>query len=191
MRLASAGPADDEEHPVSTPLVGILVGAKADLPVMEQASRQLEQLAIPHTLDVLSAHRDPDAVRTFAAGAADAGYQVLIASAGRGAHLPGVVAAYTALPVIGVPCLSDHLGGADALYATVQMPAGVPVATVGLDGARNAAILAAQILATGDPAIGEQVRELRRDGSGEGAEHREVLTGRDEGAGGFGFQARR
>ncbi|WP_052665284.1 5-(carboxyamino)imidazole ribonucleotide mutase [Nitriliruptor alkaliphilus] len=175
---------------MSDPLVGILVESKTDLPVMEQASRQLEDLGIAHTVDVMSAHRNPDAVREFASGAASAGYEVIIAGAGRAAHLPGVVAAHTPLPVIGVPCLSDHLGGADALYSMVQMPLGVPVATVGLDSARNAAILAAQILAAGDPDIAAKVRELREERSQKDREHREVLT-RDGDTGGFGFQAPR
>lgn len=176
---------------MSTPLVGILMESKADLPVMERASRQLEDLGIPHTLDVMSVHRDPDAVRDFATGAEAAGYRVVIAGAARAAHLPGVVAAYTPLPVIGVPCLSEHLGGADALYATVQMPSGVPVATVGIDGARNAAILAAQILAVGDADIAAKVRELRSEQSQRDTEHREVLTGDRGTTGGFGFQASR
>jgi phosphoribosylaminoimidazole carboxylase PurE protein len=175
---------------VSTPLVGILMGSKTDLPIMEKASKQLEDLGIPHTLDVMSAHRNPDAVREFVGGAEAAGYKVLIAGAGRAAHLPGVVAAHTALPVIGVPCLSDHLGGADALYSIVQMPPGVPVATVGIDNAKNAAILAAQILATGDEVIAEKVRQLRAEQSEKGMEHREILTGSDDGSS-FGFQAPR
>jgi phosphoribosylaminoimidazole carboxylase PurE protein len=174
-----------------TPLVGILMGSKTDLPVMEQASKQLEDLGIPHTLDVMSAHRNPGAVRDFATGAESSGYKVLIAGADRAAHLPGVVAAHTALPVIGVPCLSDQLGGADALYSIVQMPAGVPVATVGIDDARNAAILAAQILAVGDDDLAGKVRALREEQATTGMEHREILTGRDEDAGGFGFQAPR
>jgi phosphoribosylaminoimidazole carboxylase PurE protein len=170
------------------PLVGILMGSKTDLPVMEKASKQLKELEIAHTLDVMSAHRNPDAVREFVAGARDAGYKVLIAGAGRAAHLPGVVAAHTALPVIGVPCLSDHLGGADALYSIVQMPPGVPVATVGIDNARNAAILAAQIIAVGDDEVAAKVDELREEQSGEGMEHREVLTGGTDEVPSFGFR---
>ena len=173
---------------MTTPLVGILVGSRADLPVMGEASAVLEDLGIAHTLDVMSAHRNPDAVREFATGAAEAGYRVLIAGATGAAHLPGVVAATTPLPVIGVPCRSDHLGGADALYSIVQMPAGVPVATVGLDSARNAGILAAQILATGDPRIAQAVVELRAEQSTQGMEHREVGTAGASGGLGFGFQ---
>jgi 5-(carboxyamino)imidazole ribonucleotide mutase len=172
---------------VTTPLVGIVMGSKSDLPVLEKASKQLEDLGIPHTLDVMSAHRNADAVRAWATGAREAGYEVLIAGAGRAAHLPGVVAAHTSLPVIGVPCLSDHLGGADALYSIVQMPPGVPVATVGIDGAKNAAILAAQILAVGRADIADAVQRFRAEQSAGGMEHREVLTGTDRSAG-FGFQ---
>lgn len=173
---------------MSNPLVGIVMGSKTDLPVMEKASAQLEDLGIPHTIDVMSAHRNPDRVREFVTGAEEAGYRVLIAGAGRAAHLPGVVAAHTSLPVIGVPCLSDHLGGADALYSIVQMPPGVPVATVGIDSARNAAILAAQILAVADPRIATAVRELRAEQAGKGMEHREVLTDDAPGDAGFGFR---
>jgi len=135
---------------VETPLVGIVMGSRTDLPVMEKASEQLRGFGIAHTVDVMSAHRNPAQVSAWASGAREAGYRVLIAGAGRAAHLPGVVAAHTDLPVIGVPCLSDHLGGADALYSIVQMPPGVPVATVGIDNARNAAVLALQILAGAD-----------------------------------------
>ena len=172
---------------MSTPLVGIVMGSKTDLPVMEKASRQLEDLGIPHTVDVMSVHRNPSKVAAWAAGAVEAGYRTLIAGAGRAAHLPGVVAAHTPLPVIGVPCLSDHLGGADALYSIVQMPPGVPVATVGIDGARNAAILAAQILATADPAIAQAVVRLREEQAEKGMEHRDVLTGSERTTTGFGF----
>lgn len=169
-------------------LVGIVMGSKTDLPVMEKAAKQLEEFGVPYTLDVMSAHRNPAKVSVWAAGAADAGYKVLIAGAGRAAHLPGVVAAHTQLPVIGVPCLSDHLGGADALYSIVQMPPGVPVATVGIDNAKNAAILAMQILATGDKDYAAKLAEFRAEQSEKGMEHREWTPG--EGANSsFGFQA--
>lgn len=166
-------------------VVGIVMGSKTDLPVMEKASAQLEELGIAHTLDVMSAHRNPAKVSAWASGAAEAGYKVLIAGAGRAAALPGVVAAHTHLPVIGVPCLSDHLGGADALYSIVQMPPGVPVATVGLDAARNAAILAAQILALSDPDLARRFAEFREEQSEQGMEHREIPA---SGERGFGFQ---
>ena len=172
---------------MATPLVGIVMGSKTDLPVMEKASNLLaEEFDIPHTLDVMSAHRNPDKVSSWAKGAADAGYKVIIAGAGRAAHLPGVVAAHTELPVIGVPCLSDHLGGADALYSIVQMPPGVPVATVGIDNAKNAAILAAQILALGSPDIAEKFAAFRDKQANKGTEHREIDG--SSGTSGFGFQ---
>lgn len=176
---------------MSTPLVGILIGSRADLTVMEGASTQLEELGIAHTLDVVSVHADPDGVREVATGAESAGYRVLIAGAARAAHLPGLVAAYTPLPVIGVPCFTEHLAGADALYSVVQMPTGVPVATVGIDGARNAAILAAQILAVAGADIAAKVRELRAEGRDEDRDHREISPGEAGSGTGFGFQARR
>ena len=166
--------------------VGIVMGSKTDLPVMEKASAQLEDLGIAHTLDVMSAHRNPAKVSAWASGAQEAGYQVLIAGAGRAAALPGVVAAHTALPVIGVPLLSTHLGGADALYSIVQMPPGVPVATVGIDGAKNAAILAAQIIALSDEELAERLAEFRADQAEQGMEHREIAA--EGGKKGFGFQ---
>jgi phosphoribosylaminoimidazole carboxylase PurE protein len=171
---------------VDTPLVGIVMGSKTDLPVMEKASDQLSDFGVPHTIDVMSAHRNPAKVSAWAAGAQDAGYRVLIAGAGRAAHLPGVVAAHTALPVIGVPCLSDHLGGADALYSIVQMPPGVPVATVGIDNARNAAILAVQILALADEDLREALATFRAEQADKGMEHRDV-PGSDARVG-FGFR---
>lgn len=171
---------------MSQPLVGIVMGSRTDLPVMEKAAELLRELDIPHTLDVMSAHRNPAAVSAWASGAAGAGYRVLIAGAGRAAHLPGVVAAHSSLPVIGVPCLSDHLGGADALYSIVQMPPGVPVATVGIDAAKNAAVLAVQILATADDGIAARLAEFRAEQADKGMEHRE-FPGGEEGLG-FGFQ---
>lgn len=166
--------------------VGIIMGSATDLPVMERASRQLRELGIAHTLDVLSAHRNPGRVTEWASGAAERGLRVVIAGAGRAAHLPGVVAAHTPLPVIGVPCLSDHLGGADALYSIVQMPPGVPVATVGIDNAKNAAILAAQILALSDREVAEALASFRAAQADKGTEHREISA--EDVAKPFGFQ---
>lgn len=162
-----------------TPLVGIVMGSKTDLPVMERASDLLREFEVPHTVDVMSAHRNPAVVSTWASEAADRGYRVLIAGAGRAAHLPGVVAAHTALPVIGVPCLSDHLGGADALYSIVQMPPGVPVATVGIDNAKNAAILAVQILALADDDLAARLTSFRAEQAEKGMEHRDVPGGEE------------
>jgi 5-(carboxyamino)imidazole ribonucleotide mutase len=177
-----------EDTAMATALVGIVMGSKTDLPVMEKAGKQLEDFQIPYTLDVMSAHRNPAKVSAWASGAADAGYQVLIAGAGRAAHLPGVVAAHTALPVIGVPCLSDHLGGADALYSIVQMPPGIPVATVGIDSAKNAALLAAQIIALSNPDVATALANFREEQSTKGMEHRDWAPGEAERSG-FGFQA--
>lgn len=172
---------------MTSPLVGIVMGSRTDLPVMEKAAKQLEDFGVAYTLDVMSAHRNPAKVSQWASGARDAGYRVLIAGAGRAAHLPGVVAAHTSLPVIGVPCLSDHLGGADALYSIVQMPPGVPVATVGIDNAKNAAVLALQILATADDAFAETLGSFRDEQADKGMEHREWEPGEQD-RGSFGFR---
>lgn len=169
--------------------VGIVMGSKTDLPVMEKTAKLLEELGIGYELHVMSAHRNPDVVTQWAKGAADAGLKVLIAGAGRAAHLAGVVAAHTALPVIGVPCLSDHLGGADALFSMVQMPPGVPVATVGIDGAKNAGVLAAQILALSDDDVAAALAKFREEQADKGMEHREWSPETDGERGGFGFQA--
>lgn len=137
-----------DEGPLETPLVGIIMGSKSDLSVMEGCTRQLEELGVPYELIVASAHRSPQRVHDWAATAADRGLKVIIAAAGKAAHLGGVVAAYTPLPVIAVPMKTSDLGGLDSLLSMVQMPSGVPVATVAIDGAKNAAILATQILGT-------------------------------------------
>jgi 5-(carboxyamino)imidazole ribonucleotide mutase len=128
------------------PLVGILMGSESDDHIMDGAVKELEALGISHEVNVLSAHRDPEAVREYALGAESRGLKVIIAGAGKAAALPGVVAAMTDLPVIGVPIRTPDLGGLDSLLSMVQMPSGVPVATVAINGARNAAILAAKIL---------------------------------------------
>ena len=132
------------------PRVGILMGSRSDMPVMEKASALLTDLGVEHEVRVMSAHRTPDLVAGYAAGAADRGLGVVIAAAGGAAHLAGVVAAHTLLPVIGVPIATQLAGGLDSLLSTVQMPRGVPVATVSVGGAENAALLAAEILALGD-----------------------------------------
>ncbi len=143
------------------PLVGILTGSASDLPVMQQGGATLERLGIPHEIHVMSAHRTPDLVDEYARTAEERGLVAIICGAGRAAHLAGAGAARTVLPVIGVPVGADHLGGADALYSTVQMPRGVPVATVGIDGAVNAAILAAQILALRDEEVRKKLHEFK------------------------------
>lgn len=148
-----------------TALVAVVMGSTSDEETMAGCGQLLERLDIPYEQRVMSAHRTPDVVAEFARGAQDAGFEVMIAGAGGAAALPGVVAAYTALPVIGVPIDSSPLGGVDALHAIVQMPPGVPVATmaVGSWGARNAAVFAAQILALKHPAIAESLARYREE----------------------------
>lgn len=138
---------------MAKPLVGIVMGSDSDLPVMQEASRILDELGVSSEVIISSAHRAPDKTADYARSAAERGLEVIIAGAGGAAHLPGVIAAYTPLPVIGVPIESGSLNGVDALYAMVQMPSGVPVATVAVNGAKNAGILAAQIIGSGDPAV--------------------------------------
>jgi len=128
------------------PVVGILMGSQSDGEVMEVAAKELESLGIPYEMKVLSAHRDPEAVREYSLSAQSRGLKIIIAGAGKAAALPGVVASMTELPVIGVPIRTSDLGGLDSLLSIVQMPPGVPVATVAINGARNAAILAGKIL---------------------------------------------
>ncbi|MFN2315014.1 MAG: 5-(carboxyamino)imidazole ribonucleotide mutase [Bacteroidales bacterium] len=138
------------------PKVSIIMGSTSDLKVMEKAAEFLDSMGIPFEINALSAHRTPDEVEKFARGAAGRGIKVIIAGAGMAAHLPGVIAAMTPVPVIGVPVRAS-LDGMDSLLAIVQMPPGIPVATVAIDGALNAGILAAQMIATGDPVIMEKL----------------------------------
>jgi phosphoribosylaminoimidazole carboxylase PurE protein len=142
----------------------VLFGSESDRSTMEETGRVLRSFEIPHELAQASAHRSPDRVRELVTGAPARGVRVFIAAAGMANHLAGAVAAHTALPVIGVPLGGSPLGGADALLSTVQMPPGVPVATVaiGSAGAKNAAVLAAQILATGDPALTRKLDEMKQ-----------------------------
>lgn len=132
------------------PVVSIIMGSTSDLPVMEKAAQLLDEMQIPFEINALSAHRTPESVEAFAKGARDRGLKVIIAAAGMAAALPGVIAANTTLPVIGVPVKGSMLDGVDALYSIIQMPAGIPVATVAINGAMNAAILAVQMLALSD-----------------------------------------
>ena len=133
--------------------VGILMGSASDLPIVKKGIDMLESLSIPYEVHVYSAHRTPYEAAEFTKNAKANGFGVMIAAAGMAAHLAGAVAANTTLPVIGIPCKSTNLDGLDALLATVQMPSGIPVATVAIDGATNAALLAAQILALSDPEL--------------------------------------
>jgi phosphoribosylaminoimidazole carboxylase PurE protein len=147
------------------PLVGVVMGSKSDADVMKVCLEQLEALNIPHEVKVISAHRTPDQTREFAEKASGRGLEIIIAGAGWSAHLAGVIAAHTLLPVIGVPIDSSSLQGMDALLSTVQMPAGIPVATVaiGRGGAKNAAILAGQILALKHPEIATALKSYRKN----------------------------
>jgi phosphoribosylaminoimidazole carboxylase PurE protein len=140
-----------------TPLVGILVGSKSDLPILEKCTARLEELGVEHELEVRSAHRDPKGVDEYVASAPSRGIKVFICAAGMAAHLAGAVAARTNLPVIGIPIAAGALNGFDSLLSTVQMPSGVPVATVAVNGAANAAVLAAQILALSDHELAERL----------------------------------
>ena len=146
---------------MTRPLVGILMGSDSDLPVMEKAAEVLRELGVAYEMDICSAHRLPDKTAEYARTARDRGLEVLIAGAGMAAHLAGVVAAHTTLPVIGIPVRSGALEGVDALYATVQMPPGIPVATVAIDGARNAAYLACSILSIKHHAVAEKLAAAR------------------------------
>ena len=144
------------------PRVSIIMGSTSDLPVMEKAAKLLDELEIPFEINALSAHRTPAEVESFAKGAKDRGIQVIIAAAGMAAHLPGVIASMTTLPIIGVP-IKASLDGMDALLAIVQMPPGIPVATVGINGSLNAAILAAQMLAVGDSDLQEKLSAYKEN----------------------------
>ena len=147
--------------------VAILLGSSSDEEVMKGCTDYLTRFGIPHDLKISSAHRQPDETAAFVKGAADAGYGIIIAAAGMAAHLPGVAASYTTLPVIGVPLAGSELRGVDALYSIVQMPAGIPVATVAIGpaGAKNAAVLAAEILALSDETLTARLRVFRANGA--------------------------
>ena len=143
------------------PKVGIIIGSSSDETVMSGAARQLKDFGISYDIVIASAHRTPGKVQAFARSA-EKKYDLMIAGAGMAAHLPGVIASYTTLPVIGVPISSKALGGFDALYSIVQMPTGIPVATVAIDGAKNAAILAAEILALKYPYLKNKIKDFRK-----------------------------
>ena len=150
------------ENTEKTPLVGIIMGSKSDLPVMEGCTAELERLGVPYELVIASAHRTPDKVHQWAETAADRGIKVIVAAAGKAAHLGGVVAAFTPLPVVGVPMKTSDLGGLDSLLSMVQMPSGVPVATVAINGAKNAAILAVQIMGTGCDGARQKIIDMKK-----------------------------
>ena len=145
--------------------VAIVMGSDSDLPVIEKAVKVLRELEIPFEAHVYSAHRTPVQARDFALNAREKGFGVILAAAGMAAHLAGAIAANTTLPVIGIPCKGPALDGMDALLSTVQMPSGIPVATVAIDGAQNAALLAAQIIAVEDKALADKLKAMRREAS--------------------------
>lgn len=155
------------------PAVGIVMGSDSDWPTMQAAAQVLAEFGVPHEADVVSAHRMPEEMIRYGRDAHERGLRVIIAGAGGAAHLPGMLAAVTPLPVIGVPVPLQHLDGLDSLLSIVQMPAGVPVATVAVGNARNAGLLAVRILATGDPALRERMvafqEELRLSAAAKGA----------------------
>lgn len=145
--------------------VAVIMGSDSDLPVVEKAINTLKEYGVPYEVHVYSAHRTPEEARTFAVGARENGFGAIIAAAGMAAHLAGAMAANTTLPVIGIPIKSGDLGGMDALLSTVMMPSGMPVATVAVNGAANAALLAVQILAVTDEALAEKLAAARAQGA--------------------------
>ncbi len=150
---------DEKTSPSAVPLVGVIMGSDSDWPVMRRAVEVLQELELPCEYRIVSAHRTPDRMRAYAHSAAGRGLHVIIAGAGGSAHLPGMVAAMTALPVIGVPVRGSSLDGLDSLLSIVQMPRGIPVATVAINNAENAALLAARVIGTVDAAVRERVMQ--------------------------------
>lgn len=157
---------------------GIIMGSDSDLPVVEKAIQTLKDLGIETEVHVYSAHRTPVEAKEFSESARENGFGVIIAAAGKAAHLAGALAANTTLPVIGIPVKSSTLDGLDALLSTVQMPAGIPVATVAIDGAQNAALLAAQILSVYDDALARKLTELRKSATDKVLEKNKELEGK-------------
>ena len=145
------------------PIVGIIMGSDSDLNIMSEAAKVLEKLGVPYEMTIISAHRTPERILEYASTAQERGLKTIIAGAGGAAHLAGVTAALTLLPVIGVPIQSKALSGVDSLYSTVQMPPGIPVATVAINGAQNAGILAAQIIVSYDADVAKKVAEFKAD----------------------------
>ena len=175
------------EAAATRPLVGVVMGSDSDWPVMEAASLALDEFGIAHEVDVVSAHRMPRQMLDYGSGAAARGLRVLIAGAGGAAHLPGMLASVTPLPVIGVPVPLDNLDGLDSLLSIVQMPSGVPVATVAVGGARNAGLLAVRILATSDEALRERMAAFQGELGEKAAAKGEALRRKRSGTGtGFG-----
>ncbi|MBC3984517.1 5-(carboxyamino)imidazole ribonucleotide mutase [Streptomyces sp. AC536] len=172
---------------MTSPLIGIVMGSDSDWPVMEAAAKALDEFEIGYEVDVVSAHRMPREMIAYGEGAADRGLKAIIAGAGGAAHLPGMLASVTPLPVIGVPVPLKYLDGMDSLLSIVQMPAGVPVATVSVGGARNAGLLAARVLAAYDPDLLARMRQFQEELNEQATEKGKRLRARVEGSGGFGF----
>ena len=169
-----------------TPLVGVVMGSDSDWPVMEAAATALDEMGVPFEVDVVSAHRMPQQMLSYGAEAAGRGLRVLIAGAGGAAHLPGMLASVTPLPVIGVPVPLEHLDGMDSLLSIVQMPAGVPVATVSVGGARNAGLLAARILGVADDGLRERMVAFQAELADKARAKGEALRRKRSGGVGFG-----
>lgn len=148
---------------MSSPVVGIIMGSDSDLPVMQEAAKVLEEFEVEHEVKIVSAHRTPDLMNEYAKGAQGRGIKVIIAGAGGSAHLPGMTASHTVLPVIGVPIKTSNLDGLDSLLSIVQMPPGIPVATVSVNGAKNAGLLAVKILATTDGELSSKLFEFMKN----------------------------
>ncbi|MEU0102171.1 5-(carboxyamino)imidazole ribonucleotide mutase [Streptomyces sp. NPDC006267] len=171
----------------TAPVVGIVMGSDSDWPVMEAAAEALDEFEIPYEVDVVSAHRMPHEMIAYGEHAAGRGLKAIIAGAGGAAHLPGMLASVTPLPVIGVPVPLKYLDGMDSLLSIVQMPAGVPVATVSVGGARNAGLLAARVLAAHDPALQDRMREFQRELNDQATEKGKRLRAKVQGGDSFGF----
>nr|WP_307865353.1 5-(carboxyamino)imidazole ribonucleotide mutase [Streptomyces montanisoli] len=172
---------------VDEPLVGIVMGSDSDWPVMEGAAKALDEFGVAYEVDVVSAHRMPHEMIAYGEGAADRGLKAIIAGAGGAAHLPGMLASVTPLPVIGVPVPLKYLDGMDSLLSIVQMPAGVPVATVSVAGARNAGLLAARILGAHDPGLRAHMKEFQQELNHQATEKGKRLRAKQQGDASFGF----
>jgi 5-(carboxyamino)imidazole ribonucleotide mutase len=168
----------------SAPLVAVVMGSSSDLDVMRGAVEMLERFGVPHEVRVVSAHRTPDDMLAFGHGAAARGLRVVIAGAGGAAHLPGMLASVTTLPVIGVPVALSQLDGLDSLLSIVQMPKGVPVATMAVNGARNAGLLAVRILSIGDTAMTARMEAFQKEIASDARTQDATVSGGAEGAGG-------
>jgi 5-(carboxyamino)imidazole ribonucleotide mutase len=173
--------------PINGPVIGIVMGSDSDWPVMEAAAQALDEFEIPYEVDVVSAHRMPREMIAYGEQADGRGLKAIIAGAGGAAHLPGMLASVTPLPVIGVPVPLKYLDGMDSLLSIVQMPAGVPVATVSVGGARNAGLLAARILATQDAELLARMREFQQELNDQATDKGKRLRAKVEGAAAFGF----